>query len=516
MSRPTTLGALRTSGWQSVPVKEEMRRNALRLLRAGAPMFPGIVGYDRTVLPALQNAILSRHDFILLGLRGQAKSRILRGLANFLDDAIPAVAGCDINDDPLAPICRRCRRLVAEQGDALAIAWIARDERYREKLATPDVTMADLIGDIDPIKAANERRSLSDEEVIHYGIIPRTNRGIFAINELPDLPTRIQVGLLNILEERDVQIRGFPIRLPIDVCVVFSANPEDYTNRGSIITPLKDRIDSQILTHYPRSVAEAMAITEQEAWTKRAGAVEVRMPAFMRELVEAVAFAARKSEFVDQSSGVSARLSIAAMENVVSNAERRAIALGEPYGYPRICDVYAAMPAVTGKIELVYEGEQQGVTGVAKRVIGQAIQDLFGRLFPPAYAPRPAASRRPERRGPAPSERGELKGSRDPVDDGSPYKPIVDWFAAGNVLEINDRMPAADYARALGRVPSLREIVKERLKPATDDELWAGMELVVEGLHQHSLVAREDLDGGVSYKDMLKSMFASMEDPGDE
>ncbi len=501
MSRPRTVGELRRSGAEAVPVKEEMRRNALRMLRAGTTLFPGIIGYERTVLPALQNAILARHDFILLGLRGQAKSRILRGLTAFLDEAVPVLAGCDINDHPLAPICKRCRRLAAEKGDALDVAWVGREERYREKLATPDVTMADLIGDIDPIKAANERRSLSDEEVIHYGIIPRTNRGIFAINELPDLPTRIQVGLLNIMEERDVQIRGFPIRLPIDVCIVYSANPEDYTNRGSIITPLKDRIDSQILTHYPQTLADAQAITDQEAWTRRTGAVEVAVPAFVREIVDQIAFAARKSEFVDQSSGVSARLSIAALENVVSNVEKRALLTREPRGVPRVCDIYAALPAVTGKIELVYEGEQQGSTGVAKRIIGQAVQQVFGRMFPDAYKSRTSQPKRPAAR--------EAKGSRDTVDDGSPYKGIIDWFAAGNTVEINDRMTSAEYAAALGRVPGLRELTREHARPAGDDELHAAMELVLEGLYHHSLVAREDLESGVSYKDMLKAMAQS-------
>ncbi len=495
-----TLGELKKSGCEVVPVKEEMRRNAIRLLKSGARMFPGIVGYDRTVLPSLQNAILARHDFILLGLRGQAKSRILRSLTSFLDEAVPVIAGCDVNDNPFAPICKRCKRLVVEQGDKLEIAWFGRDERYREKLATPDVTMADLIGDIDPIKAANERRSLSDEEVIHYGIIPRTNRGIFAINELPDLPTRMQVGLLNIMEERDVQIRGFPIRLPIDVCIVYSANPEDYTNRGSIITPLKDRIDSQISTHYPVSIEDAMRITEQEAWTRRTGAADVRVPPFVRELVEQVAFSARKSEFVDQSSGVSARLSIAAMENVVSNAERRALASKEPRDVTRICDVYAALPAITGKIELVYEGEQQGANGVAKRVVGQAIQDLFGRTFPGAY----------KTKTPVPRHGPQRKGSRDTLDDASPYKGIIDWFAAGNTLEISDRLSGADYARALDRVPGLRELVQAHMKPAGEEEYLVAMELVVEGLHQNSLIAREDLDSGVSYKDMLKTMFESM------
>jgi len=493
-----TVGELKSSGYRGVPVKDEMRANLVQKLKTKEPLFPGIVGYERTVVPSIVNAILARHDFILLGLRGQAKSRILRGLTGFLNGAIPVVEGCDINDDPLAPICKRCRRLSAEKGDALPVAWIGPDARYREKLATPDVTMADLIGDVDPIKAASEKRSLSDEEVIHYGIIPRTHRGIFAINELPDLQTRIQVGLLNIMEERDIQIRGFPIRLPIDVCIVYSANPEDYTNRGTIITPLKDRIDSQILTHYPATIEDAMAITTQEAWTGRNGAPSVRVPKLLRELVESIAFAARKSEFVDQSSGVSARLSIAAMEDVVSNAERRALLNGETSGMPRVCDLYAALPAVTGKIELVYEGEQEGAVAVARRVLGNAVQELFGRYFP-ASAPKEQ-----------PKKYGSGKGSKDTSVDETVYKAALDWFAKGNAVELTDTMPSSDYVKALSSVPGLRDVAAKHLKPASDEESAFAMEFVLEGLHQNSLVAREELGAKVSYRDMLKQMFESM------
>src|SRR5216684_8368822 len=309
-----TLGELRTSGYRITSVKDEMRRNLLAAIARGETLFPGIHGYERTVIPAIQNAILSRHDIILLGLRGQAKTRILRSLTSLLDERIAVIEGCEINDSPFEPACKRCRRLAAEKGDDLPIAWMHRDERYREKLATPDVTVADLVGDIDPIKAANQRLTYADEEVIHYGIIPRTNRGIFAINELPDLAPRIQVALLNILEERDLQIRGFPVRIPMDVVLVFSANPEDYTSRGNIITPLKDRIDSQILTHYPQNIDTAMRITRQEAWTDREDAIEIDIPDYINTLVEQIAFVARDSELVDQSSGVSARLTISAME----------------------------------------------------------------------------------------------------------------------------------------------------------------------------------------------------------
>jgi len=354
---PRTLGDLKKSGYKPKSVKEEMRANVVRMLRAKEELFPGIIGYESTVIPGLVNAILSHHDLILLGLRGQAKTRILRSLVRLLDERIPVIAETEINDDPFNPVSRKGREAVAARGDDTPIEWIGRD-RYREKLATPDVTIADLIGDIDPIKAATRKLTYADEEVIHFGIIPRTNRGIFAINELPDLPPRIQVGLLNIMEEKDIQIRGFPIRMKLDIVMVYSANPEDYTNRGNIITPLKDRIDSQIITHYPQDRQAAMRITAQEAWTARDCGIELFMPDWFRELVEEVAFAARASEFVNQASGVSARMSISLMENVLSNMERRAIMHGEKCVYPRIGDLHAAVTAITGKVELVYEGEQ--------------------------------------------------------------------------------------------------------------------------------------------------------------
>src|SRR6266496_323737 len=339
VSRPATLRELKASGYRSRGVKEELRENLRRALSAGENPFEGVHGYDRTVLPSLYNAILSKHDFLLLGLRGQAKTRLLRLLVGLLDPEIPAIEGSDLNEDPLRPITKYGRRMLAERGDDTPIAWIPREERYREKLATPDVTIADLIGDVDPIKAATQRRSYSDEEVIHFGIIPRTNRGIFAINELPDLQPRIQVGLLNILEEKDFQVRGFPVRMPLDIVMVFSANPEDYTNRGNIITPLRDRINSQIMTHYPLAREHGMEITAQESWIEREGGIEVSVPSVMRELVEEVAIQARKSEYVDQNSGVSARLPIALIENLVSNAERRGLTIGEPRVVARICDL---------------------------------------------------------------------------------------------------------------------------------------------------------------------------------
>src|SRR5258705_3370649 len=394
MKRPETIKGLKVTDYRPQTVKQEMRRNLVGMIERGENLFPGIVGYEKTVLPQIENAIMSGHDFILLGLRGQAKTRILRQLTRFLDEWSPAIEGCELTDDPLNPICSSCRRRVLAEGDALPIRWIHRDERYREKLATPDVTIADLIGDIDPIKAANKRLSYSDPEVMHFGIIPRTSRGIFAINELPDLQPRIQVGLLNILEEKDFQIRGFPVRMPLDVLMVFSANPEDYTNRGNIITPLRDRINSQIITHYPLTREQGMQITAQESWTKREGGVDVVIPAFMRELVEEVAIQARKSEYVDQNSGVSARLPIALIENLVSNAERRALVTGEPRVVPRVCDLQQAVSAVSGKVELVLEGEQEGTLNVARALVGRGVKALFSQRFPDAYKPR--RGRRPQ------------------------------------------------------------------------------------------------------------------------
>ena len=381
-SLPSTFGQLKTSGYRPRSVKEELRDNVLARLRADEPLFPGIIGYDKTVLPGIVNAILSRHDFILLGLRGQAKSRILRALAGFLDEYAPAIAGSDLNESPFEPILAASWQRVQELGDDLPIEWMHRDERYHEKLATPDVTVADLVGDIDPIKAATKRLSYADEGVIHYGIIPRTNRGIFAINELPDLAPRIQVALLNVLEEEDIQIRGFPVSIPLDIQLVFTANPEDYTNRGNIITPLKDRIDSQIITHYPDRLEHALAITAQEAWTDRDGDYELRVPRYFKELIEEVTFEARKSEFVDQKSGVSARMPIALLENVLSNMERRASHLREPVIYPRLTDLHTALTAMTGKMELVYEGEQEGPVLVARKIIGQAVKRTFRRYLP--------------------------------------------------------------------------------------------------------------------------------------
>ena len=505
MSRSATFGDLKASGYRPRGVKDELRENLRRALESGQNPFPGIHGYETTVLPALHNAILSKHDLLLLGLRGQAKTRLLRMLVNLLDPEIPAIAGSELNEDPFLPITKYGRRILAEKGDATPIVWIPREERYREKLATPDVTIADLIGDVDPIKAATERRSYSDEEVIHFGIVPRTNRGIFAINELPDLQPRIQVGLLNILEERDLQIRGFPIRIPLDILLVFSANPEDYTNRGNIITPLKDRISSQILTHYPDDVKTAAKITAQEAWVERDERPRIEVPDFFRELIEEIAFAARSSEFVDQSSGVSARMPISAIEVLVSNLERRGLVNREERVFPRLCDLPATLPAITGKVEMVYEGEQQGAEVVAKKLIGAAVKKLFDAKFPAPDSGRPTERRRVELEETVDEAPSPRRGRAPAPEKIHPlYEPIVEWFAAGNKVTLSDDTPFAKHLAALEAVPGLRKAVEERFEPATPEELSIGMELVLEGLTQHLKIAREDLDSRISYTEMLK------------
>jgi magnesium chelatase subunit I len=462
-SLPQTLGELRRSSFTEERllrrrVKDELRENLLGRLRRQQPVFPGIVGYEDTVTPQVVNAILSRHNFILLGLRGQAKSRLLRALTSLLDPHLPCVRGCEIHDNPYAPICRRCRELIAERGDATGIEWLAPERRYVEKLATPDVTIADLIGDIDPIKAARGGHELGSELTVHYGLLPRANRGIFAINELPDLAGKIQVGLFNIMQEGDVQIKGYPVRLPLDVALVFSANPEDYTARGKIITPLKDRIGSEIRTHYPAEVEEGIAITAQEAWVERDGS-RLLVPRFVREVVERVAFAAREDKKIDKRSGVSQRLPISAMENVVSNAERRALRHRESVVVPRILDVYAALPSITGKLELEYEGEMRGADAVARELIRAAIARAFDACFADAD-----------------------------------LQQIVQWFDLGGEIRLEEDASSAETLAALKPIQGLLEklsVLGLKSKDPAEAQV-AGAEFILEGLHAHKRIGRKE------------------------
>ncbi len=499
MQRPNTIGGLRAAGITILPVKDEIRRNLIARLRDRQPLFPGIIGYDQTVIPDLVNALLARHDLLLLGLRGQAKSRLVRHLPSLLDEYVPIVKGSELNDNPFRPVSKAAVDLVRQYGEEVEVEWIHRDQRFSEKLATPDVTIADLIGDIDPIKAATQRLHYAHEGAIHYGIIPRTNRGIFAINELPDLQPRIQVGLFNIMEEKDIQIRGFNIRIPLDLLLVFTANPEDYTNRGNLITPLKDRIDAQILTHYPHTLEDGIRITEQEAWVRRDGP-DVRIPRLFREIVEQIAFEARGSEYVDQKSGISARLTIASLENLVSNAERRAILLGEQTAVPRVVDLHHALPGMTGKMELVFEGEQEGPVKVSKALIGKAIRGVFVKYFPDPLQRQPRErSERPER------------VARDPA-----YASIVGWFEKGNSIEVSDEVPSAAYVRELRRVDGLEAVTRKYLPDLHESELGPAMEFVLDALHQCSKIAKDEADRRTSYKDMVGSIFSASADPDDE
>jgi len=460
---PKTLGELRRSEFNEQRlltrrVKDEIRENLVTRLRDGGSVFPGIVGFDDTVVPQIINAILSRHNFILLGLRGQAKSRILRALTTLLDPEAPYVAGCEIRDNPYAPLCRRCRELILEQGDDTPIAYLTRDHRYVEKLATPDVTIADLIGDVDPIKAARGGHELASEFTIHYGLLPRANRGVFAINELPDLAGKIQVGLFNIMQEGDVQIKGYPVRLPLDVALVFSANPEDYTARGKIITPLKDRIGSEIRTHYPATVEEGISITKQEAWTTRDG-FKLQVPGYVREVIEHIAFVAREDKRIDKRSGVSQRLPISVLENVISNAERRAIRNSEDYVVPRLSDVYAAMPSITGKLELEYEGEMRGADTVAREVIRGAIARTFDQYF-----------------------------------SGTNLKPVVQWFELGGEIQLSDTASATTALQTLKNIQGLLEHTEDlKLSDVSRPEVQvSAAEFVLEGLYAHKRIGRSE------------------------
>ncbi len=465
-NRPGNLGDLRRSSWNEAShatrsVKSEIRQNLLARLKEQRPLFPGIHGYEDTVEPQIINALLARHNFILLGLRGQAKSRILRALTGLLDAELPVIAGCQINDNPYRPICRTCRLRLQEEGDSTPIEWLAREQRYVEKLATPDVTIADMIGDLDPIKAARAGHDLIDERTIHFGLLPRANRGIFAINELPDLAGKIQVGLFNIMQEGDVQIKGYPVRMPLDVLLVFTANPEDYTARGKIITPLKDRIGSEIRTHYPATLEEGVAITEQEAWTQR-GTASVTIPGYVRHTIEQVAFLAREDRRVDRRSGVSQRLPITCLENAVSNAERRAAHTGEAETIVRVSDIYATLPSLTGKLELEYEGEQRGAEQVAQELIRGAIGRVFTRYFADAD-----------------------------------LSAVVKWFELGGELKIDESMPVEAVYAQLKKIQGMMDHIElAGLKdPKNLAERTAAAEFILEGLWAHKRVGRNEERG---------------------
>jgi len=467
MNKPKTLGELKNSVWGTPEiwrrtVKDEMRANLVRKLESNELLFSGIVGYEDTVIPQIVNAILSRHNMILLGLRGQAKSRILRNLTSLLDDELPVMAGCEINDNPFSPLCRACRSALEERGDGVAVSFLPRTDRYVEKLATPDVTIADMIGDVDPIRAARSGLHLSDELTIHYGLLPRSNRGIFAINELPDLAGKIQVGLFNILQEGDVQIKGYPIRLLLDLVMVFTANPEDYTARGKIITPLKDRIGSEIRTHYPAELEQGIRITEQEAWLSRHPDERLMIPKYIKEVVEAIAFQAREDKKVDKRSGVSQRLPISVLENVVSNAERRAILNKERKIVPRICDIYAALPSMTGKIELEYEGELKGADKVAQELVRNAVGLVFSHYF-------------------------------DPID----FQQIVNWFDLGGTLKVSEETSSQECFTQLRVIQGLPEKAAVLGAKKKDDLalLVSACEFILDGLYALRKISRSEGKG---------------------
>ena len=464
---PRTLGALRESSFSEArlanrSVKDELRNNLICKIQRGEQLFPGILGYDDSVVPQVINAVLSRHNFILLGLRGQAKTRLIRLLTNMLDEVTPFIEGCEIHDNPYRAICRRCRDLLTGAGADTPIGWLHRDHRYVEKLATPDVTIADMIGDIDPIKAARRGQDISDELTVHYGLLPRANRGIFAINELPDLAGKIQVGLFNIMQEGDVQIKGYPIRLPLDLALVFTANPEDYTARGKIITPLKDRIGSEIRTHYPAVLDQGIAITGQEAWLDRPSPVAVRVPDYIREVVEQLAFLAREDKRIDKRSGVSQRLPISVLENVVSNAERRALKSKEEVAVPRILDLYSALPAITGKLELEYEGELKGGDTVAKELIRVAVGKIYDQYL-----------------------------------EGTNVAQIIQWFDLGGSLKLDENVDSATMVKQLGGIQGLMEKTKALGLTANEPDAVraAAAEFVLEGLYAHRRISRNEERG---------------------
>ncbi len=477
-----TLGELKKTGYQPKAVKEELRDNLIQKLKKKERVFEGIWGFEDTVIPQVERALLARHNINLLGLRGQAKTRIARLMIQLLDEYVPAIEGADLNDDPLNPISRSAIDLVASNGDDTPIYWMHREERYTEKLATPDVSIADLIGDVDPIKAASLKLPYSDERVIHYGLIPRAHRGIFVINELPDLQARIQVALFNILQEGDIQIRGFKLRMPLEIQFVFTANPEDYTNRGSIVTPLKDRIDSQIITHYPKSIEIGKKITAQEADIKPEQSEVVSVNETAKDLIEEIAFEARESEYVDEKSGVSARLTISAFENLVSAAERRAMINGESNTSVRMSDLSGAIPAITGKVELVYEGEQEGAGIVATNLVGKAIRKQFLNYFPDP-------------------EEGRKK------KEDNPYAKVTTWFGEGNMVDIIEDLPYEEYRELLHSVDGLEDLIANTQKVKTETEKLFFMEFALHGMAEFSQLSKHELEKGMQFKDLISGMF---------
>ena len=507
ITKITTFGELKRTGYKSKSIKDELRDNLIKFLKKNENPFEGIIGYEETVILDIQTAILSRHNIILLGLRGQAKTKIARMLINLLDEYIPVVAGSELNDDPLHPLSRYSKDVIAENGDDTKIEWHHRSERYAEKLATPDVSVADLIGDVDPIKAAALKLPYSDERVIHFGLIPRSHRSIFVINELPDLQARIQVALFNILQESDIQIRGFKVRLPLDIQFVFTANPEDYTNRGSIVTPLKDRIDSQILTHYPKSIGVSQQITEQESKFTPDQKKKINTNQLMKDLVEQIAFEARASEYIDPKSGVSARLTISAYENLISSAERRMIINNEDCTHIRISDLYGVIPAITGKIELVYEGEQEGPAKVAHILISKAIRNLFNNYFP---SPDKVKRKDPQI--------NRIKNQPEQsTQEPNPYNSITSWFNKGNKVDILNTVSDKEYEITLAKIPGLKEIVKKYQPTINGKDNLLLMEFVLHGLAEYSMLSKFRLENGLQFKDMLSSMFTmTQEDESEE
>ena len=486
MNNIRTLGELKKSGYKPKSVKEEIRQNLVLKLQKKENAFPGIIGYEDTVIPDTERALLSRHNILFLGLRGQAKTRMARQMITLLDEFIPIVEGSEVNDNPFDPLSRYARDLIAEKGDNTPIEWVSREARYGEKLATPDVSVADLVGDIDPIKAANMKLNYADERVIHFGIIPRSNRGIFVINELPDLQARIQVSLFNILQEGDIQIRGFKVRMPLDILFIFTANPEDYTNRGSIVTPLKDRIESQIITHYPKNLENSLLITEQEANVHN-DQQHIQISDMIKRLIEQVAFEARTSEYVDKKSGVSARLTIAAYENAVSAGERRAIINKEKDTHVRIADLQGIIPAITGKIELVYEGEQEGPLQVAVNLLDKAIRSVFTQYFP-----NPDTFK---------------KRSKQVQNAENPYRTVIQWFDKGNAVQLLQDVTDKQYETSLKKVDGLKDLVKAKFPAAVNKEQLLLMEFVLHGLASYSLISKKVVENETRFSDLLGTMI---------